>query len=76
MLTYEHLLPIVWEEEPGADMSPMRTMVGKLRAKLGEDARNPHLYLHRNLDGLPDAGGGAGGGRQCRVINCEEAGAA
>ena len=57
-------------------MSPMRTMAGKLRAKLGEDARNPRLYLYRNPSGLPDTGGGDGGERQCRVINHEAAVAA
>ncbi len=41
VLTYEHLLEVVWRERSGADMSPMRTMVAKLRGKLGDDARNP-----------------------------------
>ena len=41
VLTYEHLLDRVWREKSDADMSPMRTMVAKLRTKLGEDARNP-----------------------------------
>ena len=40
VLTYGHLLERVWREKPDTDMSPMRTMVAKLRAKLGEDARN------------------------------------
>ena len=44
VLTYGHLLDRVWREKPDADMSPMRTMVAKLRTKLGEDARNPR-YL-------------------------------
>ena len=41
VLTYEHLLEKVWKEKADADMSPMRTMVAKLRTKLGEDARSP-----------------------------------
>ena len=41
VLTYEHLLEVVWRERSGAGMSPMRTMVAKLRGKLGDDARNP-----------------------------------
>ena len=41
VLTYQHLLERVWREKADADMSPMRTMVAKLRTKLGEDARNP-----------------------------------
>ena len=41
VLTYQHLLDRVWKEKADADMSPMRTMVAKLRTKLGEDARNP-----------------------------------
>ncbi len=45
VLTYEHLLERVWREPPGADMSPMRTMVAKLRAKLGENASNPRYVF-------------------------------
>ena len=41
VLTYEHLLERIWGEKGGSDMSPMRTITNKLRAKLGEDARNP-----------------------------------
>ena len=41
VLTYEHLLERVWKEKPDADLSPMRTMVSKLRRKLRDDADNP-----------------------------------
>ena len=41
VLTYQHLLEKVWNEKGEAGLSPMRTMVAKLRGKLGEDARNP-----------------------------------
>ena len=41
VLTYQHLLEKVWKEKGDVGLSPMRTMVAKLRGKLGEDARNP-----------------------------------
>ena len=41
VVTYEHLLERIWGEKGGSDLSPMRTIANKLRAKLGEDARNP-----------------------------------
>ena len=44
VLTYEYLLERVWGEQGGGDMSPMRTIAGKLRRKLGEDGRNP-VYI-------------------------------
>ncbi len=40
-LTYEHLLDRVWRERSGDDLRPMRTIVRKLRRKLGDDAANP-----------------------------------
>lgn len=44
VLTYEHLLENVWRDRSSAGMRPMRTMLGKLRGKLGEEARSPR-YL-------------------------------
>ena len=41
VLTYEHLLETVWGEKGGGGMSPMRTIVGKLRSKLGDAGDNP-----------------------------------
>ena len=41
VLTYEHLLERVWGEKGAADVRPMRTIVSKLRRKLGDDADNP-----------------------------------
>ena len=41
VLTYERLLGRVWGEQSDGDVRPMRTMVGKLRRKLGDDADNP-----------------------------------
>ena len=38
---YEHLLERVWGEKSSGDVRPMRTIVSKLRRKLGDDADNP-----------------------------------
>ena len=38
---YEYLFERIWGEKAGDDMSPMRTIVGKLRRKLGDDGDNP-----------------------------------
>ena len=43
-LTHEHLLERVWGERGGGDVRRMRTIVSKLRSKLGEDADNP-VYI-------------------------------
>ena len=40
-MTYEHLLERVWGEKDNGDVRPMRTIVSKLRRKLGDDADNP-----------------------------------
>ena len=45
VLAYEHLLEKVWNEKNDASLSPMRTLVAKLRTKLGEDARNPRYVI-------------------------------
>ena len=45
LLTYEHLLERVWGEKSSGDVRPMRTIVSKLRRKLGDDADNPtHIF--------------------------------
>ena len=41
LLTYEHLLERVRGEKSSGDVRPMRTIVSKLRRKLGDDADNP-----------------------------------
>ena len=41
LLTCEHLLERVWGEKSSGDVRPMRTIVSKLRRKLGDDADNP-----------------------------------
>ena len=44
LLTYEHLLERVWGEKSSGDVRPMRTIVSKLRRKLGDDPDNP-IYI-------------------------------
>ena len=41
VLTYEHLLERIWGEKDADDMRPMRTVVKKLRRKLGEKTDHP-----------------------------------
>ena len=41
VLTHEHLLERVWKDKGKGNLRPMRTMVSKLRRKLGDDADNP-----------------------------------
>ena len=41
VLTYRHLLERVWGAREDSDVRPMRTVVNKLRGKLGDDAENP-----------------------------------
>ena len=45
VLTYEHLLQRVWGEKSDGDVRPMRTIVSKLRRKLGEDADHPRYVF-------------------------------
>ena len=44
VLTYEHLLRQVWNEADGGDIRPMRTVVSRIRQKLGDDPDNP-IYI-------------------------------
>ena len=41
VLTYEHLLRRVWRLDGDADLRPMRSVMRRLRRKLGDDAENP-----------------------------------
>ena len=41
VLTYEHLGRRVWGKKGSDDVRPMRTVVSRLRGKLGDDADNP-----------------------------------
>ena len=61
VVTYEHLLERVWGGKSDDKMSPMRTMVGKLRAKLGEDTRNPRYIFTESRVGYRMPEGEEGG---------------
>jgi len=41
VLTYKRLLSRIWGEQSNGDVRPMRTIINKLRRKLGDDADNP-----------------------------------
>ena len=48
VLTYEHLLRRVWRLEGDADLRPMRSVINRLRRKLGENAEDP-TYIFTEL---------------------------
>ena len=63
LLTYEHLLERVWGEKSSGDVRPMRTIVSKLRRKLGDDADNPiYIFTEPRVGYRMPKGEGAGGG--------------
>ena len=41
VLTYQNILERVWEERISRDVRPIRTIIAKLRRKLGDDAEHP-----------------------------------
>ena len=45
VMTYDQLLQRVWRVESDGDVRPMRTIVSKLRGKLGDDADNPNFIF-------------------------------
>ena len=45
VLTHQHLLERVWGEKGDGDVRPMRTIVSKLRRKLGDDADHPRYIF-------------------------------
>ena len=45
LLTHQRLLDRAWGEKDDGDVRPMRTIVGKLRHKLGDDADNPRYIF-------------------------------
>ena len=65
VLTYERLLEWVWGEKSDASLSPMRTLVAKLRGKLGEDAGNPRYVFTESRVGywMPEGEGPGGESR-------------
>ena len=61
VLTYERLLERVWGRRGGGDLRPMRTLVGRLRRKLGEDADHPaYVFNEPRVGYWVPAGEGAG----------------
>ena len=59
VLTYEYLLKRVWGEKSSEDVRPMRTIVSKLRRKLGDDADNPTYIFTEPRVGFRMPGGEA-----------------
>ncbi len=57
VLTYQHLLDRVWGEKSDGDVRPMRTIVSKLRRKLGEDAEHPRYIFTEPRVGFRVPGG-------------------
>ena len=50
LLTYDYLLERVWAEKSTGDVRPMRTIISKLRRKLGDDADNPtYLFTEHRI---------------------------
>ena len=45
VLTYEQLLTRIWGEKNSGDVRPMRTIISKLRRKLGDDVQNPTFII-------------------------------
>ena len=45
VLTHEHLLKRVWGAKGDGDVRPMRTIVSKIRRKLGEDGEHPRYIF-------------------------------
>ena len=62
VLTHEHLLERVWGGRGGGSLRPLRTMVSKLRRKLGDDADNPTFIFTE-----PGWASGCPGGEELRT---------
>ena len=64
MLSYGHLLERVWGEKTGSDVRPMRTIVSKLRRKLGDGADSPAYIFTEPRVGywMPKGQASEGGG--------------
>ena len=62
VLTHEHLLERVWRDRGDGNVRPMRTMVSKLRRKLGDDADNPtYIFTEPRVGFRMPRGEGPGG---------------
>ena len=62
VVTHEHLLERVWGERGSGSLRPLRTMVGKLRRKLGDDPGNPAYIFTEPRVGFRMPRGGTGAG--------------
>ena len=62
VLTHRRLLERVWGEQGEADVRPMRTIVSRLRRKLGDDADSPRFIFTEPRVGywMPKGGTGEG----------------
>ncbi|MDE2844378.1 MAG: response regulator [Chloroflexota bacterium] len=60
VVTHEHLLERVWGERGSGSLRPLRTMVGKLRRKLGDDADHPAYIFTEPRVGFRMPRGGTG----------------
>ncbi len=61
VLTYQRLLERVWDRRGGGDLRPMRAIVSKLRARLGDDADHPtYVFTEPRVGYWVPAGEGAG----------------
>ena len=57
VLTYERLLELVWGSKGGGDLRPMRTVVVRLRRRLGDAADHPTYVFHEPRVGYWMPGG-------------------
>ena len=67
-LSYRHLQERVWGELDQEDLRPVRTMVGKLRRKLGDDSEKPtYIFTEARVGYRMPAGDGetGEGGMKC-----------
>ena len=60
VVTHEHLLERVWGERGSGSLRPLRTMMGKLRRKLGDDADKPVYIFTEPRVGFRMPRGGTG----------------
>ena len=63
VLTYAHLMERVWGKQNARDLRPMRTIVNKLRHKLGDDGRDPkYIFTEPRVGYRMPRGDARGGG--------------
>ena len=68
VLTYEHLLERVWKDRGDGNAGPMRTMVSKLRRKLGDSTATPaYIFTESRVGFRMPRGERRGGGGEARA---------